>query len=586
MPERISEFWKLRSSGRLHEARLLLTELEKTPSLEPADQADLALMRISFLRVDQGGLEAEKQLERLESQISFSPRHQFQLAYQKACNSLVQGHFSLALEHVLKAGPQQDPWNRLMALTTRLICLDNLGFDLSEVQNEVERELKQCSIPELKAAALPSFLGVKARACFRRGDWKELFSLAAPAPWSQVTYFQSWVASLPAFDFSKAKLNSASLINPASLLQNSLRHLTSDADFYLRNYRLQTLVGRAYVAPQKTLSSWGDRADRLYLWTWRWLLDPSPSHAEALSMILAEFDDWNGQDVLTALDTELVRLSLEWLLLFEPRGRTRWSALLRRVNTPSSPRSPLFHLEDLWLKKAQTLMGRDSGHLKELESQISLHPLSSDPCLQYHRIQQELPLAHRSSLAQLIIDVESGRLEGPKGQKLRSLPLARLFELLHRQSRCSFAEALLICFEIPGYEPHLHDAKVQNLVVRARALIGSRQGLKTKDRWIFWEPTESIPLCFQTHRRPLPWSKSRSPQDKNERLRNERSLSLLLKKAAQLEGQWLGRVELEKALELPKSTLNRYLLEWIRRKWLIKKGRGRAIRYQVSFWQT
>ncbi|RYZ89619.1 MAG: hypothetical protein EOP06_09090, partial [Proteobacteria bacterium] len=262
MDDRISLFWKLRSSGLVSEARLLLAKLEKTK----LDEAELALMQNSLLRADRGAVVAEAALEKLEDRGIFSSAQQFQLHYQKACNSYAQGHYAEALEQLLKLGKPTDPWSRMMSLTTRLICLDCLGFEFEDLADEIKKELAKCKDPDLVAAAMPSYLGVKARQYFRAGQWQELFALKTESSWSQLVYFQSWVASLPLIDLTKLKKD------PTTFVQQSLQKLTSDPDFYLRNYRLQTLVGRAYVAPKDTPTSWGDRADRLYLWTWRWLV--------------------------------------------------------------------------------------------------------------------------------------------------------------------------------------------------------------------------------------------------------------------------------------------------------------------------
>lgn len=555
----------------------MLAELEA--SAPEGAEAELELMRISLLRAERGGAAAEARLLELERSGLFDRKKDFQFHYQRACNSVAQGHAAEALEHLLHAGPGHDPWSRMMALTTRLICLDNLGFPLEEARAAVERELADCEIPELKAAATPAYHGVLARELFREGRLEELMKIDAGGAWSQVRYFQSLIGSLPCFDFSSLSPN------PARLIQESLHHLTSDADFYLRSYRLQTLTGRAFLAPQSTPTSWGDRADRLYLWTWRWLLEPTAARAEALSMILGEFDQWDGHDVLTALDHELVRLALGWLALFEPRARTRWAALLRRASASEHARGRLFQLEDLWLCLAQARLARDGAEARRLENEIANHPLGASRLVAYSRIEGELATALAPSEDALVVDVDSGRLHPPEGATLRSLPLARLIDLLAREGRSSFSQTLAVCFEIEGFEPEVHDAKIQNLVNRARQLLGSPRSLRTKDRWIFFEKAQAHPLRFRVHRAAVPLATPAASKKKTDRLRNERSLSVLLRKAPALEGRWVSRLELEQALDLPKSTLNRYLQIWLKRRWLSRQGRGRAIRYQLSFFE-
>jgi hypothetical protein len=575
MDDRVSNFWKLRSSGLLTEARLLFSQLEKASLPESV----LALMNISLLRADQGPLVAEAELQKLEDQGLFGAAPDFQLYYQKACNSYAQGHYSQALEQLLKLGQPKDPWNRMMAMTTKLICLDCLGFEFDELANEIESEIKNCKEDALKVVAMPSYMGVRVRQFFRQGNWDSLFQLQVGSAWSQLTYFQSWVANIPYLDFSGLNTDSSTLI------RNSLQKLTSEPDFYLRNYRLQTLVGRAYVAPKNTPTTWGDRADRLYLWTWRWLLAPTPSHAEALSMILMEFDGWNGQDVLTGLDAELVFSALEWIRLFEPRVKVRSAALYRRVQAPVAKRSPLFELEALWIEKAKAHLQMDQKSVIQLQSKILSHPLSKSKNLNFFKVWPEIENLIIQDNKNFQVDTDSGHLKSPHGNSLTSLPLARLMELLVRQQRVSFEDVLTVCFEINGFDPIVHDAKIQNLVMRAKTFLKSPRSLKTKDRWVFFEKPDSLKLSFQTRRYRLVLSSPAVARLQSERLKNERSLHVLLKKVPQLHGAWLTREDLGKALNIPKSTLNRYLQTWLRRNWLVRQGQGRAIRYQVSFWK-
>jgi hypothetical protein len=303
-------------------------------------------------------------------------------------------------------------------------------------------------------------------------------------------------------------------------------------------------------------------------------------------MILAEFDGWDGQEVLSAMSGELVRQSLSWLSIFDSRVRTRWAALLRRVNSRRDELDwPLFRLEDLWREKIQARLSGEDAQVRRLQKLIAAHPLSGDATLEFSRVEEKIPAAIEPKTA-VTVDADSGRIQPIGGRALRSVPLARLFEVLVRDGRVSFEQALFISFEIAGFEPTVHDSKIQNLVSRGRDVLGSPKALRTKDRWIFLDKDFGHPLSLQVTRAGLPLSTPAQARTKGDRLRNERSLAVLLKKAAEFNGRSVSRAELETILDIPKSTLNRYLTTWLKRKWLTRQGNGRLIKYTLTFFES
>ena len=306
--------------------------------------AELALRRNSLTRTERGGIEAERELKELEQSGVFgSGDKPFQYYYQRGLNLYVQGLHSQALEQFMQALVRvNSPLEGLMAQSSRLLCLNNLGLPTARATKEMESLLLQHEKdePEIVALTRRILLTERQREVFRLGEPSRLLS-AMRGEWSQAQYLAAWAAALPYVQVDQEAITT------------SLDRLTKDVDFYLRTYRLQTLVGRAYHAALGVPVNWGDRCERLYLWTWRWLVEPSVAHTQALVAILTEIEAWDGLNVLSVDEMHMTRLALEWILLFEPSRRARWSALLRRLNAAGGEVPPLFAYEELWLRRTR-----------------------------------------------------------------------------------------------------------------------------------------------------------------------------------------------------------------------------------------
>ena len=172
----------------------------------------------------------------------------------------------------------------------------------------------------------------------------------------------------------------------------------------------------------------------------------------------------------------------------------------------------------------------------------------------------------------------------------RSHALAHLLAgLTAHEGKLSFADALNTCFEIAPYDPDIHATKLQNLVVRARQLLGRQGSMTTKSGWIFLTVRPGVVHVGASglgrSRLPLP-ARARVLPRAVKAPRNERSLDLLLKEAVNLRDRRFTRLELERALQVPKATLNRYLKVWLARRWLKKTGSGRAVSYRLTFFDS
>lgn len=569
-------FWIARSIGRLAESQELLEQIEKGlgEDVKGEDRAELALARNSLVRTRQGGVAAQNAFQEFENDGVFNGHKRFSYHYQRALNAFAQGLYSESLEWLLMAQNHcRNSWEKLSCLTTRLICLDNLNFPTESAWSDIESILPSCEVKELRNIVELILKGVHSRELFRQGQFVELVDAFEGNEWMQLSYFCSWVAALP---FAQVKKDG---------IAQSLQRLTKDADFYLRNYRLQTLIGRLQQGPQKIPTTWGDRVERLYLWTWRWLADPSSHHAHALTSVLADFEDWNGLDVLTADEMSMTRNALFWILIYEPSLRTRFAGLLRRVQGTVSRESALFSYEALWIERTQAALQKDESGVALADRRLNAHVLHHTSDVNFREWGNKLTSVNPVPV-RILVDPESGEIRKDGERVVLSAPLARLIALLVSQ-KVSFATALETGFEISPFDPVIHDAKVQNLVARARSLLEGIAEIKTKNRWILLDvaPDQIQVATLSSFRRlHLPPREERTPPA--ERVRNERSLSVLLKEAAQFRGRAFNRAELEKVLQIPKPTLNRYLKVWLERGWLQKNGNGPKTVYRITFFDS
>jgi hypothetical protein len=564
-------FWTLRVLGKVSQARELLENV----AAGGLPEADLALMKNSLTRADKGGAAAEKELARLEEGGLFRAGKPFQYYYQKALNAYAQGLYTKALESIMQTqGRTVDALEELTAHSMRLICLHNLNMDTAKAWEDTENALKfhdTAENSELVAFTRRTVKVLRLRELFREGRLRELATVSEDAEWSQAGYLRAWAAVLPF-----TRMDQAALVR-------SLDKLTLEADFYLRDYRLQTLVGRNYQGEKDV--PWGDRCERLYLWTWRWLADPSPAHALALTAILTDLEGWDGRDVMTFDEMHMVRNSLEWILTFEPQLRARTSALMRRVSAAAKNAGPLFTYEVLWIKYVQAGNKKTAAATKKI---IEKHPLHSVAELRFQQATEAMTGRHPKDSAFLTVETDTGQIYKKGRLAVRSEALAFFLAGLQVQGKLSFAEALSACFGIAPYDEGVHASKIQNLTARTRKLLGRGGRLTTKNGWIFLELAKNVQIHTgaPNGRGRLKLPARAAPAAVKERTRNERSLSVLLKEAAGLRGKDFTRADLEKALHIPKPTLTRYLQAWIERKWIQKTGAGRNVSYRITFFES
>jgi hypothetical protein len=577
----VERFWLLRSCGKIQEAKRCLEILRESPS--PHLKADLALMQNSLTRHERGGREAQAEFKELEQAGVFGTRKWFQLLYQKALNSYAQGLYAEALEQLILARPLARAHEELIVDSTHLICLMDLGYAFAEELDELEKRLLKSGKSELDAQLYRSIRAsvesTRLRQKFQNGD----FTGAATAPkrqaqeWSQVMYYRGWISALPYADVD------------TSVLEQALSHLTRDADFYLRSYRLQTLVGRVYQAVAPPRATWKERIDRLYLWTWRWIESPTLAHKQSLVAVISEIEKWDGRDVLTADDMQMVQNALEWILIFEPQKRTQWSAILRRTSSIRKNIAPLYHYERLCIQSVAASRKRADREKLEIEMQIAAHPLHRQPDFKMFELSRKLITASRKSTPRFFtIDPDSGSIAYGNKRVATSLTLARLLEGLISEGKMRFSDAMLIAYQIQPYDSEIHDAKIQNLVMRLRKVLGTGVKLITRERWIFLDaPKGKLRVADVLARGRLPFEKSvRSEESREQRLRNERSLTLLLKEATSLKGRNFTRQDLENTLQIPKASLTRYLGVWMKRGWVVRSGSGRNVQYRVTFFDV
>lgn len=562
--------WDLRFRQRNREARALLDELDRSREPLSADtRLDAELLRVSLLRAE-GHLEKSNALlESLAPDATIDKaRVPFQFHLQKALNLFKADDFAMALEYFLLADRHApSSVQRVVCLMNVLSCMDNLGLPWSGVLAELERELPKAKRSEsaFVTAVEEQLRTVRIGDAFRAMDFKALFSAPAPAEFDQAEYQRLFASKLP---FVTTKWDSS----------QSLESLARTDSFHMKGYRLATLrftsdvreVGRVETAQQ---------VDRLYLWTWAWLREPTPKRASDLARCLEAIDFSAALKTMTWEDTQMMRNALGWIATFQKDLAPWIDRYLETIPHSELETFAIFAHEARWISAFR------SGDIASIVSLQSEKKRGVDFGAALAQGKASV-LAMRTSLPKAAILVNERTNEISKGRtRTQSAPLVSLVRTLTEKGSLSFADVLWIGFEIAPYDSSVHMPKIYNLIARLKTFLPKAARVTTKGGVLHLEGSlrglEVVTLT--AHERPLLASgfsfakKAVSAPVKTSRAVHPRTL---LAKSPERD-QWT-REEIQTLLRTSKAGTQRWIRRWESQGFVQRQGAGKASVYRIE----
>ncbi|HPI40276.1 MAG TPA: hypothetical protein PLJ21_05690 [Pseudobdellovibrionaceae bacterium] len=615
------KLWELRNSGQISESYLLYLDLlasisdfsdctssqSKLDLLLQTGQSHEMIVEIMLFEsaLYRNRLENEKADLILSHIDQFISKYKIKASYnyflQKGLQYFSKSEIQKALENFVMAKKLSKNKKELSISSTNIIlCLEDLNLIDSVYQNEWMKSYDSLTNEDKSTWAKNVVFeveGFKLRQSFRSSNFESLntniessISQKKLGFWSQ--YFLSYLNHLPYIEFRKS-------------IRVSIDELHSEI-FYLNQYRIRTLRGLLIEEDLGTHIKISAHIERLYLWVWYWLEEPSTNLlskiAKLYQVILKTFDT----------DQKLIISSDHFQML---ENATRWISFLgdqkpsvHKVNYPQSLCHKVFEYERLVLNYLEATRKKSTLSTEYL-SLIETHPFHKENANHLKNLLMFDSLKKNSTFfmtltksLQHLISPDSSLKDGIKldflkkkvvqiqfGVEKKSFNSSLFLLASYFRTRASATkdEVLNVCFGIPSYDSFVHDPKIASLLTQANKLLSPAMTFRTKLNLILCERQDHLIKSFGDTPHVL-----EAVSFKDQFSRPEPQSNSEIKRSAQLiESKikldsfitdWKSRIDYEKEFNLSKSNVIRKITEWKKRNWILVHGQGKASLYKAQ----
>lgn len=545
---------------------------------------DFLLVEVADLTRSGSWEEAGKRIEWLSRKLDGAGRPAtYQLLFSRAFQSHAAARYLMAHEAFLVAAHfARSPMEKTFAELNALLSAENLGHDIRPAVDRLRREVEPYATEDWAKPVQAQLCDLRFRRALRMLDEPALRALEANiAPGSQLAFHFAWLARLPHFTFFEAPHAGAELA------------LAARTEGYAVPYLLRTLSGHLPDEDLETEAPIPDRIERLYLWTWTWLVRPEPRLASRIASLSQRLLG-AGRANLIAEDVAMLENALRWLALFSGRSTAAVGGLLRAVDSPLDHEARWLGYERLVLDYLFARRDGDGAGASAAWERLARH---------------EAHACHHFELPKLVASIENGtdeplerlgQLPGALAELLRpasadglavdcamsritvrrngmvvreaiSEPVAGLLAAAAARPCLAIEDALEAAFGITAYEPTDHDVKLAKLLLRAKQLAAPCFGAYRRGNFIHM----SFPAGAPQLRSAGPHAGS---------LRHLKILGAPVGNISRTgrvgQARWLTRREIEQALSLSRATTLRKIGGWLRDRTLERTGRGKAARYR------
>jgi len=606
--QEIDGAWQLRIDGQLdptltqcasfRKALPLLQEridevfLQKIFKEELADiYLDYVLLQASLARAQKRTDEFQRILGLVKSALTdHSLPTPFWLVFEEAIFAFRSGDFSTALDGFsLADGKARTPFEHLLIKINTACCLYTLGQAFTHALAECDFYLKQVE-EQAPASHLNAIRNQKSALevfyQFRHGNIETILDSQIPQG-TPTDFLRAWCLQLPYQRFfQKNRLN-----------EDELRFSSSTC--LEPAYRQRTLLGLIHPTDQNPprLSDW---ADRVYLWTWRWLAAPDSFSIEKVLANLAPLKQSTQLYLLSVEDKKLIRNALLWLGLFDSSSRRVLHSLLKLVEVSEISDHPLLESESLFIHYWMSLRDHQSEAAKDYLAALQESVLLNHRDLLFcDLLSATLPTSHPlHALSQrlkgfskkqaqnrqsVLVDFSTGKITNfQTKEEVYSEPMVYAIEALIENGVASFEQLAAVSFGISTFDPVLHTTKIFNLISRMKEVFSPFISFKTKHRKVYAEgdfrqiqlknaaPAERSLFSYSN------WRELIYERRVSHASVPERRLQSIDSEAA------LSREQIQSLCRKSRATTGRLIQSWHKKGWVQKVGNARATRYRLS----
>ncbi len=587
------------------EPRLNLDSLHKA-DLDVQQAADVVLLYASMVRRDKNPKSSQVIVDLVHNwlQEQHSPLV-FQYHLQSGLNSLAQGARSKAMHDFVAAKALAvKPLEQLFSGINLVLCLEDLGFDYDNELDSVKKLLSTCAHESWVYSILAEYEALCLRKSFRAADIEYLRQLCdAGFTGDQAKYYIAFITNLPFFGVQE-DLRSVAKKAVASLVERI-------NEGYLVPFELRTIRGLAVDDDDSVEVRSTERIERIYLWTWRWLLVP---HTHDLNRILQTKDILfkRAIGVLTRDDFLKLENALRWLALFAGVDSASISLITHSLQFTSQREVPLLDYESLlldWLfarrdgdlKTADHIAKRLERHCLAENKDFSLNTLvkslleslenAPSPWDNLYPALREVVTPQGGVKSGISIDVMSGQVKCFKDNILthdvRSPAMAQLLSFATRIATVPAAEVMHRVFGIPRFDVAQHEQKLGKLLVQVNKLAKPWLRFSRRSALIYIDGDRSKAQMASTTPHTECWGLQ--GDGAGSLLRTSLTLGTSpAKKAKATEDHktrgdgLMTRQDIQELLNCSKSAATERIHEWVEAGQIARIGEGKASRYKPT----
>lgn len=567
--------------------------------VEPSDALDFLLFEVSLLTREGRLEEADSylnELSRLGRSMSLVPS--FQLLFQSGLNSLAGANYSKALYFFNGAvRAANKPQERALAQIDLCLAMESLDYDYGDVLEDFEAHIALHRDEAWAAEIEGQAQALHIRKALRRGDLQALASLIAePSRGLQAAYHKAWLAELAIFHWEEST---------EPVVSRAVRMLAAFPEGYLSPFMLRTLTFLLVsedLDPRLRLS---DRIERLYLWLWAWLEQPTPPLLEKTLRVARDLVA-NIEGTLTPEDAMLLENSLRWIGLFLAVDDRHVQALTGGVSRGNARISPLFEYEALFLDYLYARRDGDNsaaaakfsrlvqhrGHLvsgfmppllaEALETSAAPVPDRFKQLVDSLDSLAHAPVPNRG----ISVHLPSSRVEVAREDRTDSVisqSLCNLMVAFRKKRSVHVTELIFGCFGLTRYDAAVHDPRLAKLMTKANRWLAPYVRVRRKDTLVHaevesgsvtWHGAGEHSLQLLASPEAYAWlSEGGKRVPAPERARRATPAP---------PSDWISRQGIEELLGCSRTSAIRRLRHWLAAKKIQKVGVGRASRYRLS----
>lgn len=486
----------------------------------------------------------------------------FYYQFEKAISLYVNSDWLEALSYFIRA--EKLSFNQIQSVSCYLniiLCHENLDLAFDNRLMDLEIKLSQMSEESLSGVNF-QLESLKLRKKWRNLDLsKNDFKIINAENVNQKTYFLMYQKSLP-YNLS---------LNDKTLINNELEHFVNKpGHLFNKKYRLNTLLGYWNEA-DNICARWSDQIERLYLWCWRWIENPSLESYNLFMKAMHNFQ-WEKIEEIKKLpvdDQSTLVLVLGWLSYYSNQ------------------------FSDIYTDFQKSMKFSDNNKQLNLEAvtinQILNHIEVANKSTIYEISKIKSTSSRNILSSKMIIDFKNNKVLF-KDREVKSKSICRAMHLLKLKASVSIEDFYSYTISQSEYDEFLNSQQVSNLIFKLNQILDSKLIINRKQGYIYISGNLNFIEIINYDQRV--------DQLQNDPLlskfinRIKSNLNISKKTQKKQVKNWLqeiasntdhfSRLSLQAQFGLSKSESLRLIEEWLKRNWVLKKGFGKNTIYLIN----